>query len=220
MKSDLNAGAYIFDLNGTVIDDMYFHNKTWFHILNEELGASLTMDQVKQEMYGKNHELLKRVFGEDHFSIEELNRISYQKELRYQKEYLPELKLIAGLDEFLNRAWHAGIKMAIGSAAIPFNIDFVLDNLNIRKFFPAIVSADDVDNSKPDPETFIKAAELLNIEPEKCIVFEDAPKGVEAAMRAGMRTVTLTTTHDQADFADYPNIICFSKDYTGFSELF
>ena len=71
--------------------------------------------------------------------------------------------------------------MAIGSAAIPFNIDFILDQLDIRKYFKAIVSAEDVGISKPHPETFLKAARLINVDPSLCLVFEDAPKGVEAA---------------------------------------
>ena len=104
--------------------------------------------------------------------------------------------------------------MAIGSAAIPFNINFVLDNLQIRDYFDAIVSADDVAMSKPHPETFLKAASLLNAKPENCIVFEDAPKGVEAAIQAGMKSVVLTTMHDRNEFDQYNNIIVFVKDYT------
>jgi beta-phosphoglucomutase-like phosphatase (HAD superfamily) len=106
------------------------------------------------------------------------------------------------------------IPMAIGSAAIPFNIDFVLDNLNIRKYFSAIVSADDVAISKPDPETFLKAADLLKTEPSACLVFEDAPKGAEAAALAGMKCVVLTTMHNRNDFFRTDHILAFIKDYS------
>jgi len=84
----------------------------------------------------------------------------------------------------------------------------------LRHFFRAIVSADDVTISKPDPETFIKCSQLLNISPNHCIVFEDAPKGVEAAKNAGMACVVLTTMHEKAEFSSYKNIISFIKDYT------
>jgi beta-phosphoglucomutase-like phosphatase (HAD superfamily) len=104
--------------------------------------------------------------------------------------------------------------MAIGSAAIPFNIDFILDNLDIRKYFNAIVSAEDVAVSKPDPETFLKAAELISTEPSGCLVFEDAPKGVEAAARAGMKSVVLTTMHTRNDFPFSDDILAFIKDYS------
>jgi beta-phosphoglucomutase-like phosphatase (HAD superfamily) len=121
--------------------------------------------------------------------------------------------LIDGLDEFLVEATNRGIKMGIGSAAIPFNIDFVLDGLSLHHYFKSIVSADDVLESKPDPETYLKGAAELGVLPEECIVFEDAPKGVEAAQRAGMKAVVLTTMHEAHEFLAYNNIICFIKDY-------
>ena len=111
-------------------------------------------------------------------------------------------------------AYQQNVQMAIGSAAIMFNIDFVLDGLNISKYFSAIVSADDVTRSKPDPETYLKCAEALHASPKDCIVFEDAPKGVESAFNAGMRSVVLTILHQQHEFEQYGNIVAFGKDYT------
>jgi beta-phosphoglucomutase family hydrolase len=209
-----DEAAFIFDLNGTMIDDMQYHARAWYDILNNDLKAGLTQDEVNLQMYGKNGELLERVFGKNHFDQTRIKELSLEKERRYQQAYLPNLKLIIGLQQFLERSKQAGIPMAIGSAAITFNIDFVLDNLNIRHFFKAIVSADDVTTSKPDPETFIKCAELLNVPSKNCIVFEDAPKGVEAAQNAGMDCVVLTTMHEKEDFSQYKNVIGFIKDYT------
>lgn len=209
-----NPGGLIFDLNGTMVDDMRFHTKAWFHVLNKELGKDISWDEVKSHMYGKNSEVLERIFGPDHFEIEEVDRISIDKEKRYQREFFPHLALIPGLHDFLKKAKELNIPMAIGSAAIPFNIDFILDNLNLRNFFKAIVSADDVLFSKPDPETFSKAARLLSAEPSSCIVFEDAPKGVEAALRADMQCVVLTTMHEKGEFVKYPNVIAYIKDFT------
>lgn len=208
-----NFDAFIFDMNGTMIDDMLFHVKAWSHLLNEELKANLTTEQVKKEMYGKNEEVLARIFGEHHFSMDEANKLSLEKEIQYQQEYLPHLKLIDGLDNFLEQVYQHHIPMAIGSAAIPFNIDFVLNNLNLRHYFPVIVSAVDVTISKPHPETYLKAAALLQVAPERCLVFEDAPKGVEAAANAGMKAVAITTLHEPEEFAAYDNIIGFAKDY-------
>lgn len=210
----MKTKAFIFDMNGTMIDDMHYHAEAWYDILNHDLNAGLTWDEVKAEMYGKNDELLVRIFGNNHFTQEKINELSIEKEKRYQKAYLPKLSLIKGLQDFLQNAKDLNIPMAVGSAAIPFNIDFVLDNLNIRHFFKAIVSADDVTISKPHPETFTKCAELLDIPPEDFIVFEDAPKGVEAAQNAGMKTIVLTTMHEKEDFKNYKNIIDFIKDYT------
>ncbi|WP_426585715.1 HAD family hydrolase [Mucilaginibacter sp. R-33] len=206
--------AFIFDLNGTMINDMPYHTKAWQYLLNTDLGGSFTWDEVKPQMYGKNQEVLVRMFGPNRFTTEEMDRLSYLKEQRYQDEFLPHLALLPGLHEFLEKAYENDIPMAIGSAAIPFNIDFVLDNLNIRHYFKAIVSADDVVLSKPHPETFLKAAELLGALPTDCIVFEDVPKGAEAAANAGMNAVVLTTTHQQGEFEALQNVIHFADDFT------
>lgn len=206
--------AFLFDLNGTMINDMGYHLDAWHYMINNDLGASLDRAAVRKEMYGKNEELLVRVFGKDRFSPARMAEISMEKEKRYQEVYLPHLQLIAGLPQFLEAAREKGIPMAIGSAAITFNIDFVLDNLDIRHYFKAIVSAESVMLSKPDPETYLLAAKLLGMPPASCIVFEDAPKGVEAAANAGMQSVVLTTMHTRDEFAAYDNIIAFADDYT------
>jgi len=217
-----NAKAFIFDLNGTMIDDMQYHSAAWFSILNDDLNANLTREEVNRQMYGKNEELLDRIFGKGHFTKEQVAGITTKKEERYQTAFRPYLQLIAGLPALLEKAKKHDIQMAIGSAAIPFNIDFVLDNLHIRHYFQTIVSADDVTVSKPDPETFIKAARILGVSPETCIVFEDAPKGVEAALRAGMSSIVLTTMHEKEEFQRYPNVLRYIADYTdpSLDELF
>ena len=203
--------AFLFDLNGTMIDDMPYHIKAWYNILND-LGANISMERMKEECYGKNHELLERVFPK-RFTDEEKNKMSFEKEKQYQQAFKPHLQLLPGLKEFLQESYIAGIKMAIGSAAIMFNIDFVLDNLGIRKYFDALISADDVQHSKPDPETYLNCAEKLNIEASECLVFEDAPKGVESALNAGMKTYVITRMHAKEEFNCYSNIIGFSKDF-------
>lgn len=136
-----------------------------------------------------------------------------EKERRYQAAFYPTLKLIDGLPQLLDESKQKGIKMAIGSAAIPFNIDFVLDNLQIRHYFDVIVSADDVMVSKPHPDTYLKCASQLGVNAPECVVFEDAPKGVEAAQNAGMKCVVLTTMHDESEFRNYHNIIRFIADF-------
>ena len=204
--------AFLFDLNGTMIDDMHYHIKAWHGILNG-LGANISLERMKEECYGKNNELLERMFP-GRFSEDEKREMSYEKERHYQLAFKPHLKLLPGLDAFLEEAHQQEIKMAIGSAAIMFNIDFVLDNLHIRNYFNALVSADDVAVSKPDPETFLKCAEQVAVAPEHCIVFEDSPKGVESAKRAGMKAVVLTTLHEAHEFDGMDHVLMCVKDFT------
>jgi beta-phosphoglucomutase len=206
------SGAFLFDLNGTMIDDMEYHIKAWHRIVNN-LGANLSYEQVKEECYGKNHEVLERIFP-GRFSDDEKEKLSVGKERQYQSEFKPHLQLIGGLKQFLQESKKNGIKLAIGSAAITSNIDFVLDGLGIRHYFDAIVSADDVSKSKPDPETYLKCAGQLHIPPGQCIVFEDSPKGVESAANAGMKAVVITTISKPDEFSRYDNIIRFIGDYT------
>lgn len=206
--------AFIFDLNGTMVDDMSYHLEAWFDIIVNDLGAPMTRAQVKDHMYGKNSELLLRIFGEGRLTQSELDKLSLQKEARYQHAYRPHIDLLPGLFTFLEEAYNEGIPMAIGTAAIPTNVNFILDTLKLKHYFSSIVTADDVQKSKPDPETFLRAAEQMNMPPESCIVFEDAPKGVEAALNAGMRAVVLTTTHGHDEFKMYPNVMLYIDDYS------
>ncbi|NLR62960.1 HAD family phosphatase [Chitinophaga varians] len=204
--------AFIFDLNGTMINDMEFHLDGWHSMLNK-LGANMTREEVRGHMYGKNEELLMRIFGKERFTMQEMLDIAHQKEVLYQEAFRPHLELIAGLPVFLREAAAKGIPMAIGSAANRFNISYVLDNLQLHGFFKAIVSAEDVTTSKPNPEVFLKCATALQAAPADCIVFEDAPKGVEAALNAGMEAIALTTMHTREEFAGYSNIRAFVSDY-------
>ncbi len=202
--------GFIFDLNGTMINDMAYHISAWHRIFNE-LGAAISLERTKQECYGKNHEVIERVFP-GRFTEEEKTKMSIEKETKYQSDFRPYLKLIEGLDLFLKKAAGLGIKMAIGSAAIMYNINFVLDGLDLHHYFDAIVSADDVRKSKPDPETFLKCAKKLKLSPGDCLVFEDSPKGAETALAAGMDCIIITTMHTREEFTT-GNIIRYIESF-------
>jgi len=205
--------AFIFDMNGTMINDMHYHEQAWYDVLVNQLKAPLTVEQVRHQIYGTAAEMFDRVFGPGKFSADEVQAITLRKESRYREEFLPHLKLIDGLDDFLMQVKNKRIPLAIGTAAPLLNINFVLDNLNLRSFFPVVIGPDDVKKSKPDPEVFLKAASQLGIEPENCIVFEDAPKGIEAAARAGMKAIAITSYHS-ADELENKNVLFFTEDYT------
>ena len=203
--------AFLFDLNGTMIDDMLYHIEAWHGVL-KDVGAEISLDQMKAECYGKNHELLDRLFP-GRFSESEKIEMSLEKEKKYQQVYKPELRLVKGLHEFLEESHKAGIKIAVGTAAIMNNVDFVLDGVHIRHHIDAIVSADEVSLSKPNPETFLKCAEILDVAPDQCLVFEDSPKGAESAFNAGMDCVVITTIHKPEEFSTNKNVIGFISNF-------
>jgi len=212
-----NVKGFLFDLNGTMVNDMPYHINAW-HKEIIKLGGDLTLDEMKHQCYGKNDELLERIFP-GRFTMEEKIKLGNDKEALYRIEFRPHLKLIEGLDNFLALAAKAQIKMAIGSAAITENINFVIDNMNIRPYFDVIVSANNVTKSKPDPDTFLKCAQMLDLAPSDCIVFEDTPKGVECALNAGMKAVVILGEHEQEEFLNYKNVICFAEDYSNFFKI-
>lgn len=203
--------AFLFDLNGTMIHDMPYHVNAWHRVI-QTLGGTLSESEMKDQCYGKGEEMLERIFP-GKYSKEERINISEAKEAKYRLDFLPNLKLIQGLDELLTHANQHQIKLGIGSAANNLNIDFVVDNLNLRSLIQAIISGDMVSESKPHPETFLKCAELLAVPVKQCLVFEDTPKGVACAENAGMDVVVLTTTHPKSDFEYFRNIIHFAEDY-------
>jgi len=174
----------------------------------------LQLEEMKHQCYGKNDELLERVFP-GKYSLEDRIKMGNEKEAIYRNEFKPYLKLINGLDQFIEKAHEQNILMAIGSAAIMDNIDFVIQNMDIEHYFDVIISANDVEQSKPDPETFLKCAAALSVDPADCLVFEDTPKGVECALNAGMDAVVILGEHEAAEFEQFKNVIHLVKDYQG-----
>ena len=205
--------AVIFDLNGTMIDDMQYHELAWYDVFVNQLKAPLTLEQVKHQLYGRADEIFHRIFGPDKFSQEEIRTITNRKEEEYRHEMRPHLKLIDGLELFLETLKSKQIPLAIGTAAPVLNVDFVLDNLKLRDFFQTVIGPDDVAVSKPDPEVFLKAASGLGVLSEHCIVFEDSPKGIEAASRAGMKVIGVTSYHTGEELRN-PNLLFAIADFT------
>ncbi|MEO5995750.1 MAG: beta-phosphoglucomutase family hydrolase [Chitinophagaceae bacterium] len=204
--------AFLFDMDGTMMDNMQYHLQAWEKIVLEE-GSKLKSNDIFKQLYGKNTEILGRILSKKKFSIDQLKEKATRKDSLYRQLYSPHIKLIQGLREFLADAKHQDVLLAIASGTAIKNVDFALDKLQIRDYFDVIVSGADVKTSKPDPETFLKAAEQLKVLPSDCIVFEDVPKGVEAAQLAGMRAIVVLTSHIKEEFAPFTNVIQTITDF-------
>jgi beta-phosphoglucomutase len=198
--------SFLFDLDGTLIDTMPWHFKTWETVVSE-LGSTLRGDDLMKELYGSGAELMNRLVPGRIFEEAESMQIIAAKEARYRNLYGANITVLPGAREFLDEALAQNIPMGIGTASNQANIDFALNFLDLRKYLSAIVGADDVANSKPFPDTWLKLAEALNTDPANCIVFEDAPKGVEAAEKAGMKAIAITGHYAANDFNGFTNII-------------
>jgi beta-phosphoglucomutase len=207
----VNKKAFIFDMDGTMVDNMMLHHHCWQKIL-KLYDLDLTIFEVMATCHGKNVEIIERLFPEK-YTLEERERISFEKESLYRSIFLPDLKLVDGLADLLEKAKNAGIPMGVGTAANIENVNFVLDNLKIRHYFKAIVTAEDVKLGKPEPEVFFKVADLLGVKYEDCLVFEDSPTGAKTAKNAGMKAIILTTTHQTVEFISIPSVLCCVKNY-------
>ena len=202
----------IFDMDGTMVDNMMVHHEAWQRKL-ASLGIEMSMAEVKEHIHGVNEEILERLFG-NRFTPEERKRIAWEKELEYREIFADRLQLINGLDLFLAETHQAGMAMAIGTAAPPENVDFVLDRLNLRSYFTGIIHARHVSKGKPDPETFVMAAQTIGIPVRNCLVFEDSLAGAQTAKNAGCHSIIVTSTHAREEFQEFDHILKFINDFS------
>lgn len=204
--------AFIFDMDGTLVDNMYFHTQAWGKML-EENGIEINAHDFLVKTAGKtNREILPTVFGD--ISDERIEELGKRKETIYQELFLPERKAVEGVIEFLEASQKLGIKLAVATAAPVGNMEFILDGLDLRKYFGAITTAADVSKGKPNPEIFLKSAEKLGVKAQNCIVFEDAFGGFEAAHRASMKSIGITTVNSAEDILKLDSVVEAHADFT------
>ncbi|MBN1210065.1 MAG: beta-phosphoglucomutase family hydrolase [Myxococcaceae bacterium] len=185
--------AAIFDMDGTLVDNMRFHSEAWVS-LSRRLGIETAAERFEREFAGKKNEEILPILLDRHVSPEELTQLADEKETHYRKLYAPHLSLLRGAEGFIARLRSAEVRLAIATAAPTGNRTLVLDGLGIRSLFERIVGAEEVRRGKPAPDIFLAAAQSVGVEPSACVVFEDAVNGIVAARAAGMFAVGITTT--------------------------
>jgi beta-phosphoglucomutase len=182
----------LFDMDGVLVHSMPLHTLAWERYL-ESLG--IQVEDLERRMHGKrNSELVNDLIGSG-LTKDAVFAHGAEKERVFREMMLErgmEQYRIPGLAAFLDR--HKDIPKAVGSNAEPANIDYILDHFGLRAYFKVAVNGQQVDRPKPFPDIYLKAAELLGLEPNQCIVFEDSPTGVAAGVAAGMRVVGVETT--------------------------
>jgi len=185
--------AAIFDLNGTLIDDMAAHGRAWASVFRE-LGVEVSPRRFEREFAGMKHgETFEAVLGRK-LPEAEATRLGNRKDALYREIYAPDLRLLPGARELLQRLRAAGIRTAIATAAPVANRDFALDGLGIRPLFDAVVGEESAPRGKPFPDLYLAAARAVSADPARCVAFEDAVNGIRAARAAGMHAAAVTTT--------------------------
>lgn len=183
----------IFDMDGVLVDSMPAHARA-LAVLCERFGGAEDWDGDVGQFAGRGPEDVFRVLLPKQMEELGLDALNNEKERIYRELYGPEAELMPSLVEFMEGVKAHGIKCSVGSSGCFENVDMVWKACELDRWFEARVCANDVTYCKPSPEIFLTAAERLGLQPEECIVFEDALSGVEAARAAGMKVVTLTTT--------------------------
>jgi len=189
--------AVIFDMDGVLADTGPIHYESWVKMANE-IGKTFKKSFFEATFGQQSVPITRQLVGRnvDQNLVEKWAQLKEQYYREMVKDKIKPLPGVIGLIEVLKSM---NFKLAVGSSGPPENVELILKSLKIEFFFDTIITAAEVKNGKPSPDVFIIAAQKINVKPQNCVVIEDAPVGIEAAKRANMKCIALTTTHDIVD---------------------
>jgi beta-phosphoglucomutase family hydrolase len=202
----------IFDMDGVLADTGPIHYESWVN-LAKELGLEFSRNFFENTFGQQSPAIIRKFLGQE-VDTAQIIEWSNHKESYYREMVKDKLKPLPGAIEIIKDLKSEGFRLAIGSSGPPENVELLLTTLKIKKCFDVIATAAEVKKSKPEPDVFLYVANRLEINAKNCIVIEDAPVGIEAANRAGMGTIALTTTHNKRELLDAHLVI---KDLTELS---
>jgi beta-phosphoglucomutase len=195
------TAAAIFDMDGVLIDSGAHHRHAWRALL-AELGAEPADPEHWRLTIGRpSEEAIPLLLGR-RLSSAEARRLARRKRDLYQERAQAGLEPVPGAPEFLESLARLRVPRAVGTSASRWDAERLLDDLGLLRYFEVVVTADDVLLGKPDPEVWTQAARRLRVSSGACVVFEDALVGVQAARRAGMRAVGVTSAHTDAELRE------------------
>ncbi len=187
--------AVLWDMDGTLVDSREYHWQSWHDAMAAE-GYQLTYAEFAATFGQRNDAIIRRYCG-DNVALSDITRISNAKEQQYRQQVREQgISLLPGVQHWLDTLRAQGWQQAIASSAPRANLETIIEVLQVGHYFSALVSGEEVEHGKPAPDIFVQAAARLDIAPERCIVVEDSPSGIESGQRGGMRTIGVLTTHD------------------------
>jgi beta-phosphoglucomutase len=201
---DKKIEAILFDMDGVLIDSYEMHKKG-LELTSAEYGFKVSEADFIS-IFGKtSYEGMKSLPYCKDWSKEKIMEFNDKQDGMFRKIFRDKPALIAGALEFAREMKSNGLLMAIGTSAPRANAEVFIDSLNLDGLFKTIISGDDVANGKPNPEIYLKCAELMKIKPEHCLVFEDSIMGIQSGKAANMSVIALSTTHKKNELsaADY-----------------
>ena len=211
MLNNVKAEALIFDMDGTMIHSMPWHAKSWMVFAGNH-GLKIDVNDLLARTSGRTGAECMRLLFERDLSDAECESLVHEKERIYRDLFSDNFAEVAGFNAFAKAAVARGLKIAVGTAGDRHNIEFAMSRLKMDPLPLAIVGGDEGFTGKPTPAIFLEAARRISVDPAHCIVFEDAPFGIEAALRGGMQAVAVCSTHTPAELAG-PHVIAAVRDY-------
>ena len=187
------VSGIIFDMDGTIVDSLPYHHEAW-RIFFEENKVEDFSEKLKKYKGGGTLDLMKAVYG-DIYSLEELKKMSDDKEIIFRDIYRGKIVPIDGYLEFLNEMKSKNILVGIASNAIKLNVDLTLKELGIYDLFDSIICGDEVNYGKPNPEMFNKTISYFKVNKANCLIFEDSIEGITAANNAGVKVIGVTSSN-------------------------
>jgi beta-phosphoglucomutase family hydrolase len=196
----------IFDMDGVLADTGPIHFQSWVKMATEDAGVNFTKEFFEDSFGQQSIPITRKLVGNN---VEQalVEKWADLKEKYYREMVKDKLEPLPGVIELLSDLKNDYIKLAVGSSGPLENVELLLTSLKIKHYFDVVITAEDVKNGKPAPDVFLLAANRLNLKSEDCIVIEDAPVGIEAAIRAGMKSIALTTTHKREELYQADTII-------------
>jgi HAD superfamily hydrolase (TIGR01509 family) len=211
--------AAIFDLDGTVVDNMSLHAEA-FAVFAERHGLPPLTQADRAKLDGRRNSEIFPVLFDRAMPREEWLAYEHEKEGLYRELSRGRLAIVAGLPALLERLATYRIAVALATSAPELNVAHTLSETGLAAAFPIVVRGDQVPRGKPAPDVFVEASRQLNVPADGCVVFEDAPMGIVAAKAAGMRVVAITTSFSEAQFSALdtpPDLAC--GDFAAFLTL-
>jgi len=189
--------AVIFDMDGVIVDSNQYHTEAWNQFFRSH-GINASDEDFRLHVYGWiNPDILKYFFAK--ISAEQIKEYIDQKESLFRKLIRKDITATKGLPGFLEMLRKDNITCAVATSAPPENAELILSGLNIKDCFKVIIDDTQVIKGKPDPEIYLKAAEMIGYPPERCIVIEDSVSGIKSGLNAGMKVVAIATTHKREE---------------------
>ena len=185
--------AVIWDMDGVIADTAPYHFKTWQEAFRKR-GAEFTEAEFKRLFGQRADNIIRSTLGQD-MPQDEVDAIVREKNENFRRALKNSIKPLPGAIELIESLVKNGFRVALASSAPIQNIQLIINTLGIYNLFNVIVFGREVLESKPSPQIFLLAAQKLGVEPENCIVIEDAIAGVAAARRAGMHCIAITSTN-------------------------